>query len=688
MSFKNKFLFFIIIFSLCPHIFFSATENDSNNPFCEIEKTSDFYGTALCDEMYKYLTKNDIEVQTQNLVANGTNYFPYNIIIENNCQKDSLSKINEIFILVFSIEEAYKNKEIILSTAQTLKTKSFPSKILLSYGENSIIKNDTTITGSQVFIKSLNTNEVHYVFIINLASEKNGIIQGSKGISAPSWMIKTAFSTFTEQKIKSNISSYYISQFSKYSFLNDDLLNSFLQNNIPAIKINLKKTDDEIHKISDLLSQNNNKDDIKNTKQKDKTETDTDSFSFSVNYLNNLIENYSSEEIKNNDYHSLMFRFFKFTIWLTESAIVRIIVFSIFLSLLFIFLLGLFNSNLKTDAWKQIKSNWYTIPVILTLSICGFFLGRLIYNIFYTKSPETGTVYGILLLQIMISSFFVSLFFLLELFFHKSYGAKSIDFLILISTFGNQYLFCLADLSLFPFFFFICLLAVLSLIVRRNWTHIVLFFFLILTFVPYIFTLYNLTDAYILRLSFLENKMISVTVPLILLPIYLMLLRIFTAVKQKFSQKKVFLLIVSSTYVFFYSILFLFNYLFFNNKPILPEKLSITQASENFLTVSYSDNLVFSDIIRTINISSTIEPKIISLQIENISDTDSFPVLYSQNDYISTQKNSVAFLIPENPPQNLSFTYGTDTKKAKIIVELLYMQNEKYYSCKNELITQ
>ena len=131
----------------------------------------------------------------------------------------------------------------------------------------------------------------------------------------------------------------------------------------------------------------------------------------------------------------------------------------------------------------------------------------------------------------------------------------------MITTILNLLVFSIIDISLFPIFLSITLLSIISVILKRNWTHIILFIFMIITFVPYVFTMYTYADSQVLRQFFMHSNLTCFFLPLILLPLYLMLLRIFTAVRKRFTKKRVFFLLTGITYLFF-SILFLFSSIF------------------------------------------------------------------------------------------------------------------------------
>ena len=213
--------------------------------------------------------------------------------------------------------------------------------------------------------------------------------------------------------------------------------------------------------------------------------------------------------------------------------------------------------------------------------------------------------------------------------------------------------------------------------------HIIMFILMILIFVPYILGLYKLSNLFSLKQFFMNNMIQNLTIPLLLIPFYMMLLRIFTATKKGFSKKRVFLIIVSSTYVFFFVLLFLLNAILFSAKPQKEEALLLKDASGAEISISYSDRIVFSDIIRTINLSFDRQPERVLFYVE---DNEKAPVLYSDNDYKTLQQGKAHFILPPIPPQNMTFTYGTQSTASKIFVELIYLsEDNEYCRCTKEL---
>jgi len=606
-------------------------------------------GIQVCDELFNILQEKNYNPQVQNLVSKGSNQFPYNIIIQNASLEEDNS--NEELIFFFKMEEIINYRNILFNLADKLKEENIRSTIILSCNEFSIPQVENNIKGSKIFINSLNTNRKNYVFLINLNAERNSFICGSKGKTAPSWMIRSVFTAYSQQGFTKDIPLYYLSQYSKFSFLSDELLQSFLSNDIPAIKLDFHL--DFFTSYTDLNRTSNT--------------------------LLTLIDNYKNDSHTINDYHSFMIKLFKKSIWFSEYTIVKIILVLLFFILLFVFFIGFINTRLRNKTWIEIRKNWHVIPATFLLSLMGFYIGKFLYILLNKIHPFSGTAYGIVIIQILIAGAFVSFFYLVEMFYVKSYSGKSVDFIILMTTLINLFLFTIIDISLFPVFFAITLLAILSLIVRKNWTHILLFIFIINVFIPYIFYIYNYTSFQVLRQFFMRSNWSCLVFSLILLPVFLMLLRIFTAVKKRFTQKKVFIIIIASTYVFFVIFLFSMNKIFFTkNNTANPLVKTISDPSIS-IELNYEDKRIFGDIIREVKIQVPEESTYVEFKVYSNQDN---PVFYSDNEYESPQKNTSVFLIPYNPPQQMTFSYGTSEIEQKLLVKVYKKTNQKnvYYT--------
>ena len=607
------------------------------------------FAQNICTNFFAFLDKKGFQPQVQLLTAGGTNNLPYNIIV-NFSPEDTKSEHN--LVLLFDLEQAYSFRDSICSVFDTLQHQNYSSSVVFCYGSRLKLSRDNIIYGSDVYARSLNSDGSNDVFIFNLSAEKNAIIPGSNKNHSPSWMLKDMFDAFSTAKITEGLPVCYISQVAEYTFSTDKTMLSFLELDIPCILAELKDPQ-KIYTV--LLS---------------------------------CINSFEKSSTRSPDTHSFMFRLFGKRIWFSEFGIINAIIVIIILGFLFVFCLGFINKTIKKEFWNEISLIWYVLPIIYIISYCGFFIGRFLYKLFIHADNLNYTVYGFIIIQISIATLLVSVFFMLNLSLQKKYTTRSLDFLLVIDTFINLVIFTLLDISLFPIFLLIFLVAVISLIFRRNWIHIILFVFLIVPFIPYTNSLFTVSDKASLHALLINNNALPFILSLVLLPVYLMWLRILNSMKKRYAKKRIYALVISLAYFTIMILLFIFNRIFYSGKKETVKEIEVLIATDKEhyfdFSVSYNDKTIFDDIIRQININSSQEPVYTCVKIQSLN-----PILYSENDYMLTSSEEAEFLLPLYPSDKLEFNYGTDNFAQTIIVEqIFYSQEEqKYYSLTKTLTT-
>ena len=593
--------------------------------------------------LFAKLEKTGLKPQVQPLTAGGTNNLPYNIIVN---FRPNDTKTENNLILLFDLEQGNKYFDYISAVFEELENCTFNSTVVFCYGSRLDIPRDNIIYGSEVYADSLNSNGSNHVFIFNLSAQKNAIFSGNKTNHSPTWMLKTVFDAFASAKFTDDLPLNYISQIAEFTFINDKTFLSFLELDIPCIAADIKDP------------------------------------MFTPAILRGCIYNYSVSSSKPDDSHSFMFRIFGKQIWFSEFGIINAILISIILGFLLVFCIGFINKAIKHEFWNEISSIWYALPIIYILSYCGFFIGRGLYKLFTNASSLNYTVYGFIIPQTSIATLMVSGFFMLNLSLQKKYTTRSLDFLLVIDTFINLMIFTLLDISLFPIFLIIFLVAVISLVFRRNWIHIILFVFLVIPFIPYINVLFAISDKKSLHNLLINSIEQPFLLSLVILPVYLMWLRILNAMKKHYSKKIIYASVIAATYLLITLSLIIINRIFYSNKNEGKNQIQIISINDNSghdfdFSLTYNDHFVFDDIIRQIKINSTQVPVYSCLKINSIN-----PVLYSENDYILLNQEEAEFRMPLYPASQLDFNYGTDQSNQTIIVEQIFYseQNDIYYS--------
>ena len=618
--------------------------------FCALAyaKNSRLTGIELCSDVHSFLKKNGFSPSTQSLLASGENTFPYNIIVTFSPEQNTSP---ENLLLIFFQDDVPKNQEIIKDSLESIKNANYPFTItaLFAYGEKQKLDKADMIYGTKVFLESLNTNLYYSAIIFNLEDCKNTIETTSSGLSSPPWLIKNSFNLYNNCQVNGASPFFLLSQISSFKFISNRILKGFFDYEIPAIELCLGEIDgdEKIKKTSDVIK--------------------------------GSAELFSKTADTSWEHHFLILRLFGSYHIISERTILHIVIPTIFLWLLFIFLLIFVNRRLKKHTWYTIGKVWWSVPLTFFILTGSFFLAGMIYTNLFPNVSYAGSVYGRLSFQIITGLFFCFIEYLLILFTNYGFEERAIDYLLVISCIINQSLFILADISLSPIFIMICILSLIALTVKNNPLHFAIFLLMVAPLIPYGHRV--ITASEIKGLSeFLKGPKPSILIPLVLYPVYIVLFRILTSIRTRY--KKVHTLFIFSS-VIFVSISFSLILLgIIRTKQLkkleVPEKeITYTPYGDDLINLSYTQKNIFGDVIRTIDIELPDNCLLCDLLLT----TDRvFPVLYSDNDYTSVSNNAVRFRIPDNPPEKMTFSYGAAMTPCKISVTAILEDNEGQYS--------
>jgi hypothetical protein len=435
-----------------------------------------------------------------------------------------------------------------------------------------------------------------------------------------------------------------LSQLSSYSFITCPVLSRFFSYEIPAIKLTLGN-------ISD-----------------DKTvEADT-----KIKIISDFVELFSEKADTSWEHHFLIIKLFGSYHTVSEKMILHIVIPTIFLWLLFIFILVFVNRRLKKHTWYTIGKVWWSVPLTYLLITIGFFLGGALFRNITVNSSYAAKIYGQLIFQISISLLLTLSAYLIILTLNTSFNERAVDYLLVISCFINQSIFILADISLSPIFIVICLLSLLALTVKNNYLHFALFLLMIMPLMPYVNRMVNTANIKYLSDYLAARKSIYFVMPLVIYPIFIVLFRIITWIRS--SRKKINYVIISAGLIFaFITLTFsIFGFVRIrglNKKQSQPYEIKINPSGSELIELSVNDKNVFDDIIRTIDINLKKKCLICDILITSEEGT---PILYSDNDYTNPSVNQSRFSIPNNPPDEMSFSYGASKAPCRITVSAVY----------------
>ncbi len=594
-------------------------------------------GAYMCEQFENYLIRRNCIPQKIDIISNSSNEFAYNIAVDF-VSKDQRN--DDHLIICISMDQAARNTQIINNLLTDLEYRNFSSTVLFVYDLSRKFMRVRTYNGIENYLKTLDTSKNTSALILKLEGSNTELISSGWNYTAPSWMLSNGFDAFIQNGLSDYLPLYYLSNLSGSFFNSESYFSDFSNQNIPAISFSFKK--DEVK--DEVIS----------------------------NTITSYIDLYELSNKEDNDYHSLLYRIGNKKILFSEYSIIKALIIIMIISLFFIFILSFINSNLRNSAWEDIRKDWYSIPITLILTIGAFYIAKGIYNA-TNKNAMAGTPFGLVVFQILLSFALVSIFYWVEVSVRKKdYGEKSIDILVLLVTFVNQFIFCLSDISIFPLFMIICLCSTLSFILKKNWFHIILFVIMILIYLPYIILVYHTGDSFSLRFMISRSHTLIFALSFILLPIYLMWFRILTAIRKRITKKRHFAIIISSNYLLFFLLLIIPNYTAFGGKQTnisYPKITTITENVDSKIKVEHISKKVLGDSVETVYIETPMQADAILLQITG--DT-LIPVLYSDEEYTIDNTKTVSFKIPSYPPKQMTFSFGSTGSNFTIHAEAYY----------------
>ena len=601
-------------------------------------------GVELCGEVHSFLKKNGFSPSSQSLVISGENSFPYNILVTFQARQNSSP---ENLVFVFFQEDVLKNQELIKEALNRIRDAEYPFTVtaLFSYGEKQKLEKADMIYGTQVFLESLNTNLTYTAVIFDLESEKNSIETTASRLSSPPQLIKNSMNLYKSNGIGNELPTVVLSQLSSYSFISNRILSNFFDYDIPAIKLSLGGISPE---------------------KKEEVAADI---------ISGFARLFSKSSDTNWEHHFMIVNLFGSYHIVSEIIILRIVVPVIFFWLVFIFTLVFINRRLQRHTWNTIGKIWWSVPLTYLLLVLGFLLSRFLFRNIFTYASDFAKIYGQLTFQICFSLFITLAAYLIIVTVNYNFTERAVDYLLVISCFINQSIFILSDISLSPIFIIICLLSLLALSVENNYLHVAVFLLMIAPLIPYGHRMISFAKAEELSLFLATSWSINFVIPLVLYPVYLVLFRIITSVRTKY--KKISFLIISTAAAFVLisaalTCLGVIRTHNLNKQQVKKPEISVSPLGEELISLSVSDEYVFDDIIRTLNIS--LKRKCLLCDVFITSDKIN-PLLYSDNDYTNPSANSARFRIPDNPPDDMVFRYGAAKGKCRITVSAVIEGN-------------
>ena len=208
-------------------------------------------------------------------------------------------------------------------------------------------------------------------------------------------------------------------------------------------------------------------------------------------------------------------------------------------------------------------------------------------------------------------------------------------------------------------FLLIFIAAFFSIIFRRIFSHLYLFVILLALLFPYTFSFLGSFDSSQIMSYLLSTQTWQFSVAMIITPISLLHFRIVTKFRQSHPSTRsiaLFIIVYGLSIIFTQTEICLISIPLRNKTVTKANETQVISANDNFIKLTHSDKIVFEDKIRTINVHFEKQPELCDVQVFS---PNSQPLKYSDYDFEVINGTSSYFLIPQNPPTDMTFSYGT-----------------------------
>lgn len=602
-----------------------------------------YKGAELCDQIYNTLVKKGYSPESQSLVSSGTNIYPYNILIS----FSAIEETSENLVIIFPIESFYNAQNLILQTADYIKNSnfSFDTTILLSYGDNQIPQKSNTIKGTQYYVETLPSSNDITAILINTESEENSITNSSESMNSPSWLIKNAYDVYKKNNLPNSLDSLYISQIHQYNIIKTPLLETLFDLGIPSIQLDFNYDENKNEEFSQVL--------------------------------NDYIDLYSKTTVRNWDQHCILIKIFNRTILISETILVQMVILASFIIMLSFFFYIFSHKNSSKRIWKLLKRVWFIPFFVLFQIFLFFFLSCSLTEKLYTTLHITNRIFFIFLFLITFVFIITIVAYQNFLYVGIQYIENALDMEIMVLSFINLLVFSLYDLTLFPIFLSIFVFSYLNTYIFKKTSGILILFFFVLTYIPYINAFLFHIDIKKVEDFLLHDITFLISISMVITPIFLLILRIITFYNHKKYNTYVSIMIL---YIAFTSSLLIYTTFNTGNisaqsgsKTIMTVNDSSSSDRSSKIKISYSDKYIFSDIIRTVDITFDEQPVQCDVQVSG----PNIPILYSDNDFFEDSDYDCSFIIPYYPPKKMRFNYGTTLTEGEITVTAIFETDDE-----------
>ena len=604
----------------------------------------------------------NIYAEKEPLVTDDNQNYPYNIVVNfpasnENPDKDSENAQIKELCIVFSTEDAIRHIKLVSDIIRTAGALELPYnvRIVFSYGDYSSFASFAQLKGAQNFILAHGGEDGYCCFSVKFTESSNSIISCAEKTSSPMNLVRLCGNSFYKSKLKYGLEGRNLYSLYRLDILRSDIRTAmFLEAGIPAAGINLNST-----------------------------QINSGEYSKFVDFFSSLMTDFTAWNIDDWDSHFIAFKLNNKPYFISESFTLATFTLLLFISLFALCEFSFFAEPLKKAVMRDVKNIWYLIPLTALVTLLSLSIGQgwsyLFYKIFNIH------LFLRLALKITAAFFIISFVFLFIVKIQGLFLSKAYSYLLTITSIINIFLFSALDISLFYIFALEYVIVHISRRARRTRTLLIIFILLMLPFIPYVLQIIKYFEPAAANKFLSGNIGANMLITFAFMPFEFIWLKIFTRLNKKWRKaginkkrllKNGIIAAGSASFLFMLFLIFAGNFVTreLNNRKEKESVKIIAKGLDNRLEVLYVDSDYFGEVSRTVKVRLRGIPEICSIIVEG---TDGNSILYSDNPYLSDKIKGIdTFMVPQYPPENMTFNYIADPEKESVItVAALYFDD-------------
>ncbi|MCR4626132.1 MAG: hypothetical protein K5640_00620 [Treponema sp.] len=610
-------------------------------------------GHEISDEVQKILITSGFSPTKTNIISPSAGDFSYNLSLdfypENFSSIENLEDFKTKLIIVLKQTDFLTNsKQILDFVSEVLNGQSvIPFSILFVPPESETLNSHALISGTKMFIDDIFVPDNIFAVCINFISDEiSQIMPGNGKEVSPLWLVKQLANAFKACAEEYTVPAGTFLTLYRYNLIQNDRNEAvFLENEIPAVSVNISKTAGLDKIFSTFLTS------YDYTKS---SEWDRHYFFWKIPWNNiNII--------------------------LKEDILIKLYLAVALVTIFTLCTFSIIADEKLRKATKEIFHLAYLLPalvffIFISLSAGGKIATPLAYSFHISPIFQ-------LYLKVQITFIVISLILLVYIRFTKVHTPYAYTFYLNLSAIINIFIFSSIDLSFFFLFVLEYILISMLKADKKPAFFSIIAILLFIPFIPYGITLWKLIKPEQISFLLAGNRLQTVFLALAIQSFNLIWLFILShCIKLKERQnffliiKKAFPLIIYGSICLSGCFILIFYVLKnYRNIPSVADiegSIVYKNTTENNIELLLADKSSYGNTVRELTINSSKIAERYEIKIEGKTKQ---PVYEATVPYFEeSTKNKTAVYFPDFPPEQCAFTYTTTSNEDENITVSAY----------------